>query len=528
MGFKPLFCKEEASIRCADGLLGEILRGVCDSHGKWHARKVLRNARCALMVATFAAVSAVASTGHFVSIPELEVLAILLAALLHDLDDRKLFPDHKNYENARRVMKKVCESRGDPDDKAGLGDRVISMISYVSTSGNGDEVPEEFKDHPWVLIPRWADRLEAVGRKVGIPRCAQYTKGIRRPLFTERTKRARTEEELWKIATPERYRLYTQGGIDEEGKERKKGESESMIDHFYDKLLHIGRVTTGNAFLDSEFAKRHTEMVQFVLKFGRTGKVEEGDIDFKEDFLTINPFSGEWIRCLFRERIYFGNFFGFIKSLEMDTALICLSVIFLLIQGLKMTLIGCVVGMVAFLFTTMVTRGFPFTKTVAAYLLLSLTILTPFINGFLLRGVPVPDVLSILDNYTTVLVLTLILFKAEDGIIALASVGGAAVWLLIFILTGPDTVLSTLIFNVVTNALCGCYAFALGAKKNEVNTKGFWIKVCSFSLHIGCSTGITYLYDNEFRDQLRDSLNIIKALGLTNPSTVPDSTRKVD
>ena len=42
------------------------------------------------------------------------------------------------------------------------------------------------------------------------------------------TPRAKTEEELWAIATPERFAAYV-------------GASDSMVDHFYDKLLHLNQ-----------------------------------------------------------------------------------------------------------------------------------------------------------------------------------------------------------------------------------------------------------------------------------------------
>lgn len=46
----------------------------------------------------------------------------------------------------------------------------IEMISYVSASDNGNEVPERAKEHKELLWVRWADRLEAIGT-IGAVRC---------------------------------------------------------------------------------------------------------------------------------------------------------------------------------------------------------------------------------------------------------------------------------------------------------------------------------------------------------------------
>ena len=72
----------------------------------------------------------------------------------------------------------------------------------------------------------------------------------------ESTPRATTREELEKIATPERFKNYT-------------GKSLSMIDHYYDKLLHLSNMHTQNQYLLNEAKKRHDIMVNFCLEFGR-------------------------------------------------------------------------------------------------------------------------------------------------------------------------------------------------------------------------------------------------------------------
>ena len=49
-------------------------------------------------------------------------------------------------------------------------DEAVLMISYVSASGNGNSVPQECIERPYLLWPRFSDRLEAIGT-IGMVRC---------------------------------------------------------------------------------------------------------------------------------------------------------------------------------------------------------------------------------------------------------------------------------------------------------------------------------------------------------------------
>lgn len=218
---------------------------VCRSHGIDHAIWVYNKAAKALNESNF-------------DLKDYEHMSILLAAILHDSTDIKFFPHLKNNENTRLILNQLYEEKLIKDGR--IIKLVVEMIGYVSASINKDIIPSRAKTYPWLLIPRYADRCAALGH-MGIVRCWQYTNTIKRPLFTQDTPRAKTEEELWQIATPERYKEY-------------KKDSLSLIDHFYDKLLHIGKVKTGIPFFDTEYAKRHQIMVEFVLKFGLTGSID--------------------------------------------------------------------------------------------------------------------------------------------------------------------------------------------------------------------------------------------------------------
>ncbi len=180
--------------------------------------------------------------------------AVRLAALLHDADDRKFFPASSNYENARNILKKVLPNREN------IHKLIIKMIALVSCTKNGNSSQTEVEE--WQLIPRISDRLEAIGL-IGVFRAYTYTKHVGDPLFLRCTPRVTTEEELHQVATKERFENYVNGKP-----------SVSMIDHFYDKLLHIGNpnlLSIKNVYLRSEARIRHQYMVEFVLYFGMTG-----------------------------------------------------------------------------------------------------------------------------------------------------------------------------------------------------------------------------------------------------------------
>jgi uncharacterized protein len=193
-------------------------------------------------------------------------LSLLLAAMLHDADDHKFFPTHQAHENSVEILGKVLgdkesmEVEGTSINPASVVTTVTTIIDRVSTSKAKNAPAPEGQE--WTLIVRWADRLEAIG-EIGIVRCYTYNQHSGSPLFVETTPRVTTEEELATVATPERFARYTGG-------------SDSMMDHYYDKLLHVGHLDgCSNSYLLAEAERRRQTMIDFVLAFGRTGTVDE-------------------------------------------------------------------------------------------------------------------------------------------------------------------------------------------------------------------------------------------------------------
>ena len=89
--------------------------------------------------------------------PVCDMTVVSLAALLHDVDDHKLF-DHKNNENAREFL----SNSGVPNEKI---EEICSVINSVSFSKNRGKKPETLEGK----IVQDADRLDAMGA-IGIAR----------------------------------------------------------------------------------------------------------------------------------------------------------------------------------------------------------------------------------------------------------------------------------------------------------------------------------------------------------------------
>ena len=221
--------------------------GINESHGVKHAESVLNHAEQALASDPRLAAS--------------QVLAVRLAALLHDADDHKYFGKDSAamLSNAKRIM----EDAGAPSESVV---DALDMINLVSCSANGNSCPDRAKDAPWLLWPRWSDRLEAAG-EVGVARCFMHNLHVGDPLFTADTPRPTTEDEAFALATEDRFRDYQERG----------GSSASMIDHYFDKLLQVARPPAAlvrNSYLELAASERAAPLVQVVLDFGRRGEVD--------------------------------------------------------------------------------------------------------------------------------------------------------------------------------------------------------------------------------------------------------------
>ncbi len=193
------------------------------AHGWAHSFAVYRNARLATQELSWY---------------DAPIELIWFAALLHDVDDYKIFGGQTHH--AARIMQQVglCDQE--------IAD-VLEMISLVSASANGNRLVEP----RWKLIPRDCDRIEALGIG-GIQRCLDYGLSVGRLWSLPQTLRPHTLEELDAIATPDKF-------------DRYRGDTPNMIDHYYASILHLGRMSSGLKSLELIAAERTLIMRHFVL-----------------------------------------------------------------------------------------------------------------------------------------------------------------------------------------------------------------------------------------------------------------------
>lgn len=142
-----------------------------------------------------------------------------MAALLHDIDDHKYFKTTE-YSNVKEVL------NGAALDPLRVN-KIVSMIALVSFSKNGNTISSEVPLSYY--LPRYIDRTEAIGLQ-GLYRSLLYSiekqSGV--PVYREDTPRPESKEEVMTISEG-RDAVYMQRG----------GHSISVVDHIFDKLVHI-------------------------------------------------------------------------------------------------------------------------------------------------------------------------------------------------------------------------------------------------------------------------------------------------
>lgn len=168
----------------------ELFRDNADGHDAQHSLRVYRNAQRLLE-----------------SYPDCDSTVVILASLLHDADDHKLFHTEHN-SNARAFLAKWGVDRERTE-------RICEIINAVSFSKNRGKRPESIEG----MIVQDADRLDAMGA-IGIARTFAF------------------------------------GG-------KHDRSMESSVQHFYDKLLLLkDELNTPEAIATGQI--RHDYMVDFL------------------------------------------------------------------------------------------------------------------------------------------------------------------------------------------------------------------------------------------------------------------------
>ncbi len=108
---------------------------------------------------------------------------VILASLMHDIDDTKFFPGGE-YANALLFLDRLDRPNRDI---------ILRMIKLVSFSTNRNDVDPNLPKYYY--IPRDSDRVHA-GGSMGIERTVRYTESVNRPLILSANEVVGSLEEL--------------------------------------------------------------------------------------------------------------------------------------------------------------------------------------------------------------------------------------------------------------------------------------------------------------------------------------------
>jgi len=168
-------------------------------------------------------------------------LLVQLSSLLHDVEDHKFV----KVEDKGKWVKYFFDEYFDGHYRSQDLELVMEIIDSVSCSKYGDT---RTRDEKWFYITRYSDRLEATG-EIGIKRAKIYSERIQRPLFCPETVVVNNRKELHDKINRDRYIEYIGNG-------GKTSYSETMIDHLYDKVMHI----EVPEWMDNEYLIKESEV----------------------------------------------------------------------------------------------------------------------------------------------------------------------------------------------------------------------------------------------------------------------------
>lgn len=196
-----------------------------ESHGLAHALRVRAHCEAALAEPWCAGLS------------EADRAAVAAAALIHDLDDEKYAAGGEAYPRARAAL----AAAGCPPEVAAAA---IEMVGLVSMRRNGWAAPPGTP--AWKLLPRDADRLDAVGW-AGVARCVAYGAARGRPLYGPATPAPALASV--DVAASGLLDVYLRGAI--------PPERNTTLDIFFYRLLHTAPLASASPHIRERAAEGH-------------------------------------------------------------------------------------------------------------------------------------------------------------------------------------------------------------------------------------------------------------------------------
>lgn len=212
------------------------------THGLEHGLKVCLNAAHAI-------------SQDFSHLNHHDKAIVLMAALLHDVGDKKIFKNNtRPYQQAIEIME---------DIKFPWPHETLIQISLVSYSANGinkNYGPISFPDH--YFIARDADRNEALGA-IGLARIYAYGMQVERPIYCNDTPRPRNAEELYMMSSISCAK----------GKNMPNTTMDYMIGHLIPRRV----MSSGSKYLCHMANQRFEIIKQVCLFFGDRGAIDLND-----------------------------------------------------------------------------------------------------------------------------------------------------------------------------------------------------------------------------------------------------------
>jgi hypothetical protein len=194
-------------------------------------------------------------------------MIIILASLLHDVDDHKFF---ENTSNAENILKRSFFS-----DLTTLVLFCVDCVSYSSNQNNYPKsVPPEFDQFGfnreyfkqtgkfdtkdlWILYPRFADRLEAID----LHRTLEFGQSRNRPDFNQNTPKISCLDDFEKIDFAKLEEEYIHRNC------RAHPDYDSSMDHVYEKCMNLYKMETHNSWCECEKMLRHKKMMDDIVYF---------------------------------------------------------------------------------------------------------------------------------------------------------------------------------------------------------------------------------------------------------------------